>query len=88
MSVEADLYEAVAALARADEAAAHALREAALQSMRLIADRPETGEVRADLAPAPYRFLPIPRFPYVIVYDAAHVPPLVLRVLRVASDGA
>ncbi len=88
MSVEADLYEAVAAVARDDEAAAHALREAALQSMRVIVDRPETGEVRPELAPEPYRFLPIPGFSYVIVYDAAHMPPLVLRVLRAAPSPA
>lgn len=85
-SAAADLYEAVTWLARENEAAAHALREAALHSMRLIVARPLLGHLRPELAPAPYRFWRIASFPYLIVYNAARTPPLVLRVLHMRRD--
>ena len=82
-AVEADLYEAVEALARESETAASAFREAALRTMRLVVDHPVTGDQRPELAPDPYRFRRIEEFPYLVVYDPAHTPPLVLRVLHV-----
>jgi len=85
-SAEADLYEAVAWLARENEAAADALREAALLRMRRIVERPLLGRLRLELAPPPYRFWRIARFPYLIVYNADRTPPLVLRVLHMSRD--
>jgi toxin ParE1/3/4 len=83
-AVEADLYEAVAALAAQDgEPTADAFRGAALRNMRLVVEQPTIGSVRPELAPPPYRFWRIDAFPYLIVYDPAHTPPLVLRVLHV-----
>jgi toxin ParE1/3/4 len=85
-SAEADLYEAVSWLARENEAAADALREAALRSMRRIVAHPMLGRPRPELAPPPYRFWRIANFPYLIVYNAARTPPLVLRVLHMSRD--
>lgn len=85
-SAEADLYQAVTWLARENEAAADALREAALRSMRRIVARPLLGRLRPELAPPPYRFWRIANFPYLIVYNAARTPPLVLRVLHMSRD--
>jgi toxin ParE1/3/4 len=85
-SAEADLYEAVTWLARRDKAAADALREAALHSMRRIVERPLVGRLRPELAPPPYRFWRIATFPYLIVYNAERTPPLVLRVLHMSRD--
>jgi toxin ParE1/3/4 len=85
-SARRDLLAAVTWVARDNEAAANALLTAALQSARRIADRPLLGRVRPELLPAPYRFWRIAGFPYVIVYNAARRPPLVLRVLHMARD--
>jgi toxin ParE1/3/4 len=80
-SAEADLYEAVTWLARENAAAADGLR-----SMRRIVVRPLLGRLRPALAPPPYRFWRIANFPYLIVYNAARRPPLVLRVLHMSRD--
>jgi toxin ParE1/3/4 len=85
-SAEADLYHAVSDLARENEVAADALREAALRSMRRIVERPLVGHLRLELAPPPYRFWRVMDFPYLIVYNAARKPPLVLRVLHMKRD--
>ncbi len=85
-SAATDLFQAVADLARDNEFAADALREAALRAMRRIVERPLVGHLRPDLAPPPYRFWRVTGFPYLIVYNAAHKPPLVLRVLHMRRD--
>jgi toxin ParE1/3/4 len=85
-SAERDLYEAVTWLARENVAAAEALREAALRSMRRIVERPLLGRLRPELAPPPYRFWRVADFPYLIVYNAARTPALVIRVLHMKRD--
>ena len=85
-SAARDLYDAVAWLARENEAAADAFRQAALRSMRRIVERPLLGRLRPELAPAPYRFWRVAGFPYLIVYNAERDPPLVVRVLHMARD--
>lgn len=85
-AAERDLYEAVAWLARENEAGADALREAALRSIRRIVERPMLGRLRPELAPAPYRFWRVAGFPYLIVYNGDREPPLVVRVLHMARD--
>jgi toxin ParE1/3/4 len=85
-SAERDLYEAVRWLARDSAAAADAFRKAALASMQRIVKRPMLGRFRPELAPPPYRFWRVSGFPYLIVYNAARQPPLVLRVLHMSRD--
>jgi toxin ParE1/3/4 len=53
---------------------------------RRIGRHPEIGTVCLELAEAVYRFLPLPGFSYIIVYNAARRPPLILRVLHGARD--
>ena len=77
-----DLRQALAWIARDNEAAAQAMLQATLQSTRRIGARPLLGRSRPELAPPPYRFWRIANFPYLIVYNAARTPPLVLRVLQ------
>ncbi len=81
-----ELAEALAWIAKDNEAAADALLDAALQSARRIVDRPLVGRVRPELAPAPYRFWRIAGFSYLIVYNSARQPPRVLRVLHMKRD--
>lgn len=54
--------------------------------MRRIVARPLLGRLRPELAPPPYRFWRIANFPYLIVYNAARTPPLVLRLLHMSRD--
>ena len=45
-----------------------------------------SGRERTDLALPPTRFLTLTGFPYIIVYDAALKPPVILRFLHGARD--
>jgi toxin ParE1/3/4 len=67
-------------------AAARALREAAAVAAGRIGDHPDIGVSRPTLARAPYRFLPLTGFPYVLVCNAARRPPLIARVLHGARE--
>lgn len=81
-----DLRQALAWIARDNEAAAQAMLQATLQSARRIVARPMLGRLRAELLPAPFQFWRVAGFPYLIVYDAARQPPVVLRLLHMARD--
>ncbi|MDQ2803334.1 MAG: type II toxin-antitoxin system RelE/ParE family toxin, partial [Pseudomonadota bacterium] len=63
-----------------------ALLNAALRAAEKLAARPMLGRLRAELLPAPYRFWSLRGFPYLLVYNAAVVPPRILRVLHAARD--
>jgi len=78
-----ELREALAWIAKDNEAAADALLDAALQSARRIVDRPMLGRVRPDLAPPPYRFWRIAGYSYLIVYNSSRQPPRVLGVVQI-----
>ena len=47
---------------------------------------PDAGHTRFELAPEPYRFLVMKRFPYLIVYNSKRRPPLIMRVIHGARD--
>ncbi|CAA7621422.1 type II toxin-antitoxin system RelE/ParE family toxin [Magnetospirillum sp. UT-4] len=81
-----DLVEAVGWIARDNPAAALALRESVARAAHRLGEHPELGAERPALADPPVRFLVLAGFPYVLVYDAAPRPPLVLRVLHGARD--
>jgi len=81
-----DLAQALAWIARDDEAAARAMLQATVRSARRIVGRPMLGRVRPELLPAPYRFWRVAGFPYLMVYNADRRPPVVLRVLHMARD--
>jgi toxin ParE1/3/4 len=81
-----DLLQAVRWIHKDNPTAASALRDAVAVAAGRIGDHPEIGVVRPVLARAPYRFLSLPGFPYVLVYDAERRPPLIARVLHGARD--
>lgn len=85
-SAERDLSEAVRWLALDNSAVADAFRHATLASMQRIVECRMLGRRRLELAPSPYRFWRVAGFPYLIVYNAARQPPLVLRVLHMSRD--
>ncbi|WP_130472872.1 type II toxin-antitoxin system RelE/ParE family toxin [Candidatus Magnetaquicoccus inordinatus] len=66
--------------------AARAFRTAIHKATILLADYPLAGGERRELADPPVRFLSLTDFPYLLVYDSAVVPPLILRILHGARD--
>jgi toxin ParE1/3/4 len=81
-----DLLAAVRWIARDNPTAAQALSRALAQIAARIAEYPQSGTLRPDLATEPYRFATLTGFPYVIVYNTDRKPPLILRVLHGARD--
>lgn len=81
-----DLLDAAQWIARDNRRATLALRDGIVAAAKRIGKMPEAGVERLDLADPPIRFLVLTGFPYILVYDAARRPPLVLRVLHGARD--
>ena len=69
-----------------DPIAARAFRATIHKATILLAEYPLVGRERLDLADPPVRFLSLTEFPYVLVYDSATAPPLILRILHGARD--
>ena len=66
--------------------AARALRDAVAKAAERIGLHPAIGAVRGEFLPAPYRFLSLAGFSYVIVYNGDRNPPLIVAVLHTARD--
>lgn len=81
-----DVLEAARWIAADAPAAARALRDALAIAAHRLGAHPDCGVARPELAEPPVRFLILTGFPYVLVYDAATKPPLILRVLHGARD--
>jgi toxin ParE1/3/4 len=81
-----DLLQAVRWIAKDNRVAAEGLRDAVVNAARRIGEYPQIGMLRLDLADDPVRFLLLTGYPYLVVYDSAEVPPLILRVLHGARD--
>jgi len=83
---ENDLLSAVRWIAKDNRLAARGLREAVVRAAARIGEFPQIGVQRLDLASERIRFLYLTGYPYVLVYNAERVPPLILRVLHGARD--
>jgi toxin ParE1/3/4 len=83
---ERGLRDAVLWIEQDNPTAADALLAAAIAAARRLQARPKLGRVRLDLAPARYRFWSVRGFPYLLVYDAAAEPPIILRVVHQFRD--
>jgi toxin ParE1/3/4 len=81
-----DMLEAASWIARDNPAAARALRDAVAEAATRIGDFPLSGHLRPDIAGAPWRFVTLRGFPYVVVYNADRKPPLIVRILHGARD--
>jgi|SRR5579872_6727633 len=82
----AEVSEAVRWIAKDNAAAARSLRSAIDSLTQLIAEHPQVGVARPDLAAEPYRVAIVRGFPYIVVYDASKRPPWVVRVVHGARD--
>ncbi len=83
---EQEIAEAVGWIAADSPSAARALRDAIMVLAQRIADHPQIGVSRSELAPDPYRFVVVRGFPYLVVYNAARRPPVITRVVHGARD--
>ncbi|MGH6985782.1 MAG: type II toxin-antitoxin system RelE/ParE family toxin [Caulobacteraceae bacterium] len=81
-----ELQEATRWIAKDSSGAARALRAGVAKVAEHIATFPKSGAERPDLAPAPYRFIGVPGFSYVLVYNAERRPPLIVRVVHGARN--
>lgn len=81
-----DLLEGARWIAADNPTAARAFRDSVAAAARRLGEHPGLGVERPQLVDPPIRFLVLSGFPYVVVYDAARTPPLVLRVLHTARD--
>jgi toxin ParE1/3/4 len=81
-----DLLAAVRWIAKDNPAAARALRDAIVKAAERIGEHIHLGSLRPELAGEPYRFVTLTGFPYVVVYNAARQPPLIVRILHGARD--
>jgi toxin ParE1/3/4 len=85
-SARRDLLEATRLIAKENPTAAIALREAVAKVALTLGEHPDVGELRPTVANAPYRFLGLTGFPYLVDYDPEKRPPLIVRVLHGARD--
>jgi toxin ParE1/3/4 len=81
-----DLLAAARWIAKENPRAAQALRETVAAATDRIGKHPDIGVIRSELVDAPYRFLFLTGFPYVVVYNSTSLPPLILRILHGARD--
>ncbi len=81
-----DLLEAMRWIAHDNPSAARALRNSVVKAAGHIGTHVHFGVPRPDLADAPYRFVMLTGFPYVVVYNSDRRPPLIVRILHGARD--
>ena len=81
-----EFLEALRWIAKDNPASAVALKDVVYQAARNLGNHPLSGRECTDLASPPIRFLTLTGFPYIIVYDAALKPPVILRFLHGARD--
>jgi toxin ParE1/3/4 len=83
---ERELLAAADWVAKDNPAAARGLREAVAAAVLRIGEHPGCGVTRLALAAEPYRFLTLTGYPYILVYNAASHPPLIVRFIHGARD--
>lgn len=86
MRAQADLADAARWIAADSPTAARRLRRAVLALTQHLGDHPLAGTRRPELADDPFRFTVVRGFPYVVVYNSALRPPLIMRLLHGARD--
>jgi plasmid stabilization system protein ParE len=81
-----EAVEAARWIARDNPAAARSLQEAIEAAAGRIGRYPRIGVRRPDLAPAPYRFVQLIGYPYIVIYADDRVPPVIVRIVHAARD--
>jgi toxin ParE1/3/4 len=80
------LLEATEWIGADSPSAARKLRLAMHALTQLLAEHPQIGMLRPELARRPFRFVVVRGFPYIAVYDPTTRPPTVIRIVHGARD--
>lgn len=80
-----ELEEAAERIAEDRPAAAEAFLLAALRAAARLVEQPQLGSVR-PYVPSRYRFWPLRRYSYLLVYDTMAEPVRILRVVHMRRD--
>lgn len=83
-AAKADLHEISDFIRQRNPDAARRVRRELRQAMRHLAEMPEMGHLRQDLADEPLRFWSV--YSYLIVYRANTRPLQIVRVLHASRD--
>ena len=86
LRAQQELEDAAVWINQDNAEAAEALLTAAECAAQLLQANLFLGRSRPELAPEPYRFWPLRGFPYLLVYDAALNPPMIVRVVHQSRD--
>ena len=81
-----DLLAAMRWIAKDSPMAARALRDSIARTAQRIGSHNLIGTLRPELADPPYRFISLTGFPYIVVYNSARQPPLIVRILHGSRD--
>jgi toxin ParE1/3/4 len=81
-----ELRDALRLIGADNPAAAHALNDAVHEASMRIGSNPAIGARRPALAGERYRFWPIRRFHYLLVYTDRTAPPRIVRLVHMARD--
>ena len=81
-----ELRKAAVWIAEDNPRAAEALLDAALRAGAMIVAKPGLARTRPELAPSRFRFWSLRGFPYLLVLDAEHNPPVIARFVHQARD--
>ena len=80
-----ELERAAAQIAENNPSVAEAFLRAALTAATRLVSRPGLGSTRSHV-PSRYRFWPLTRYSYLLVYDTSTEPVLILRVIHMRRD--
>ncbi|MHB1767711.1 MAG: type II toxin-antitoxin system RelE/ParE family toxin [Phycisphaerae bacterium] len=83
-AAEADLTDIISYIAGHNSAAAEKTVDRFGRTFRMLADNPEAGHLREDLANEPLRFWTI--YSYMIIYRPGTSPLQIIRILHGAQD--
>ena len=81
-----DLAAAIRWISRDNPSAARGLGKAVVAAAKRLGDHPDLGRERLDLTTSQYRTFALTGYPYVVIYDAALRPPIIIRILHGARD--
>jgi antitoxin ParD1/3/4/toxin ParE1/3/4 len=87
VAAENDIFEIWTFIATDNLPAADRVESDILHACELVAERPNLGHFRRDLTDRPVRFYTV-RGTYLVVYDPASAPTMIVRVLHGARDAA
>ncbi|MGR4865499.1 type II toxin-antitoxin system RelE/ParE family toxin [Caulobacter sp. LARHSG274] len=73
-------------IARDSRKASFQFKERLRAALIRLGEYPQAGVTRPEMAHEVYRFAVLSGFPYVLVYNSRHQPPVIMRILHESQD--